>query len=73
MFILKVIAGLMLIYFVIKLLIWLNEGTSGGGTDSSGIGGYSDTGESSGGFFDSFFGGDSGDGGDGGGDGGGGD
>ena len=69
MFILKVIAGLMLVYFVIKLLVWLNEGSIGGDPDSGGIGGYNDSGES-GGFFDSFFGGD---GGDGGGDGGGGD
>ncbi|WP_230658080.1 hypothetical protein [Psychrobacter sp. I-STPA10] len=64
MIILKIIAGLMLIYFVVKLFMWLNEGTIDVDLDS-------DIGESSGGFFDSFFGGDGGDGG--GGDGGGGD
>lgn len=54
MIILKIIAGLMLIYFVIKLFMWLGEGT----VDLD-----SDIGESSGGFFDGFFGGDGGDGG----------
>lgn len=44
----------MLIYFVIKLFMWLGEGT----VDLD-----SDIGESSGGFFDGFFGGDGGDGG----------
>ena len=70
MFILKIIAALMLIYFVVKLFLWLNDGTNISGSDSGGIGGYSDSGESGGGFFDGFFGGD---GGDSGGDGGGGD